>query len=137
LAAVRVAAGANTVTLDGRASTAPDGVLDLAVAADVARLEELWPRAFGAVALTAEVTGTRSAPRVVARARGRALEYAGVKVDAVELTSDAGLAPDDALELALRARGVRRGTVDLEELRVDASGTAAAHRVDVTARRED
>src|SRR5690606_28163361 len=82
--ALRVAAGANTVTFDGRAGTAPEGVLDFAVSADVARIDELMPEAFGAIALTATVTGTRSAPRVVGSARGRALEYAGATISAFE-----------------------------------------------------
>jgi translocation and assembly module TamB len=125
------------VTLDGRASTAPDGVLDFAVAADVARLGELLPDAVGAVALTAQVTGTRSTPRVAGSARARALEFSGVTVDALELAGDAGLGPNDPIDLALTARGVRRGTVDLEEVRVDAAGTATAHRLDVAARRDN
>jgi translocation and assembly module TamB len=92
----------------------------------------LLPGASGALSGRGTVTGSAESPHLRARLQGRKLQFDALALETASAELEAGLAADDALEIAIQAGPLRQAERELlTALRLEARGTTAAHRLDL------
>jgi len=92
------------------------------------QLHQVHPLIEGGIELTANVAGTMETPRVTAQGQSGGIRYGDYGVASLHLELDAGLDPQAPAEGTLRLSGLTAGADwQIETLRFDAQGTAAAH----------
>ena len=130
---LRLAAGANRISLRGTADQRLD--LTLALAGD--DLAALWPGLHGTLQLDARVRGTRNHPMLEAQARTTSAGFEGWRIEDLLLAVEAqngGEEPVMSLTLSTGAL-TQDGEPLLERIAVRGDGSASDHRVnwDLTA----
>ncbi len=118
--ALDLVSGPNRLRLDGRA----DQQFDLAFDLDAPDLAALYPGLAGRLQGQGKLTGTTTAPLVVARLDGRDLAYDRLQVGELQLQADWGTNGGTAV---LHAAALRSGEQRISSLNADLSGTALSH----------
>jgi translocation and assembly module TamB len=127
---LRLDSETNYVVLNG---TLDRTSLDVAVEAELAEIALLVPNVGGALSAELAVGGTWQQPRGSGRAEARGASFAGITVEELVLSGEAGLAPDTPLALTVDAANIARGFVRVASVHAVANGTTAAHTARVEA----
>ena len=119
---LRVNSGVNRLAVDGTLGQ-EQGALDVTI--DAPKLDTLWPDLGGSLKGDGRLKGAWRQPTVEFQAQGRHLRFAGYS--AAELNADIGYRPEATSRLNLSATTIKSDTIDITRLRVEGSGTQAAH----------
>jgi translocation and assembly module TamB len=123
LKSLRLANGTSHVMLDGRWGPR----VDLRWSADLRSLSLVHPTLAGELVASGTLRGTPQRPDLVAEARGRRVQVAGVTIESFTSDVDADLSDARESHVDLRALSVSIGGMQLEEARLQAHGLARDH----------
>ena len=127
---LRLDSETNYVVLNG---TLDRTRLDVAVEAELADIALLVPQVGGALSAELAVGGTWQQPRGSGRAEARSASFAGITVEQLAISGEAGLASDTRLALTVDAANVARGPVRVAHVHAVANGTTAVHTARIEA----
>lgn len=130
---LRLQSGSARLTLDGRLDERWQGDWRL----QAADLAEVLPEGRGRLSVTGQVRGPRDGPRLTARAEADGLAWRMLSLERLQADLDWALARDARWHLAMTAEELRYGDRRLARLAAGVEGTAADHRLQLTAARED
>ncbi|WAK01070.1 translocation/assembly module TamB domain-containing protein [Methylobacter sp. YRD-M1] len=119
---LRINSGTNRLAVDGTLGK-EQGALDVTI--DAPKLDTLWPGLGGSLKGEGRLKGAWRQPTVEFQAQGRRLSFAGYS--AAELNADIGYHPEATSRLSLSVTAIKSGTIEITRLRVEGSGTQAAH----------
>ncbi len=126
---VQIASGPNRVVVNGEAGER----LDLAFAVDAPDLRSAYPGLAGRLMGKGQISGHRAAPAVVASLNGGQLGYQGSRVGVLKLDIDWR---ENGGSVNLRAEDLETDGRTVADLRAEASGSPAAHRITASAQAE-
>jgi translocation and assembly module TamB len=130
---VRVESGPSNVVLDGELGGAPDQVLKLRVAANIADLSVLQPDLGGSLVADLALEGSWRVPRGTGTIEAFAVELEGYSAERLRLAGQFGLGARDPLDLAIEADVLARSPIVVASVRGTIVGTAQAHQITVDA----
>jgi translocation and assembly module TamB len=104
--------------------------LDLDVTASMTDIGILAADLSGDLAAEFRVTGTAARPYLRGAANLTQVRSASLEADSIRVTADAGIAPDDQIDLTLTADDVLLSGYSLGAITVNATGTGASHRIE-------
>ncbi|MDH5311631.1 MAG: translocation/assembly module TamB domain-containing protein, partial [Gammaproteobacteria bacterium] len=121
----RLALGSSRATVSGRAGTG----MELDITVDAPAIGELLAEASGAVSVGGQVGGTPGTPTIDAEVRGERLSWQAYSAERIEARLD--LAADQRFEFGAAGSGLGDGRRRVEQWTASASGSPAAHRIDL------
>ncbi len=129
---VRLQLGATRIELDGRAGAA----LDLRFALEAADLGLFSPGARGSLRAHGNVRGDLHDPTLVASAQGRAIDWMGVQLAALDANVDFDPHGSARADSTLQLQGLQMAGRRLDELTLRLEGATAEHRLNLEAHAE-
>lgn len=116
------------------ASGTIDERVELALAAEVAALEQWWPELAGSLEADLEIAGTLQEPQISGRVVTRGIAYAGYSFGTAELEGAFAADADGDIAFGFAGEDAVVNRVRAESVRVRVDGTARAHTITVDVR---